>query len=289
MQVRSGIRSKPGAPRFPYARTGRKEYMSHPFVLLDLDDTLLVEEESAYRSFLAAARHLGRRYPIDPEEFVTTVRTCARELWHSMPFYEYAKNIGIASHEALWARFSGESAMEKEMLKHRDRYRIQAWSNALARHDIVDEKLAAELSCLFREERRAKHILFSDAIIFLDRLRDRNVPMALISNGTPDLQREKINACGIERYFRSIVISGEVGCRKPRREIFIYCLERLGCAADEALMIGDRLDTDIRGANDAKITSAWLNREQKENTSGIIPRYEIHSLLDEKLMNAMET
>lgn len=263
--------------------------MSRPFVLLDLDDTLLVEEESACRSFLAAARHLGRRHPIDPEEFATTVRTCARELWHSLPVYEYAKSIGIASHEALWAGFSGESAMEKELRKHRDRYRIQAWSNALARHGIVDEKLAVELSALFREERRAKHILFGDAIIFLDRLRDRNVPIALISNGTPDLQREKIGACGIERYFRSIVISGEVGYRKPRREIFTYCLERLGCAADEALMIGDRLDTDIKGANDMHIRSVWLNREYKVNTSGIVPRYEVHSLLDEKIMNAMET
>ncbi len=262
---------------------------ARPFVLLDLDDTLLVEEESAYRSFLAAARHLGQRYPIDPEEFVTTVRTCARELWHSLPVYDYAKSIGIASHEALWAEFPGESAMEKELRKQRDRYRMQAWTNALARHDIRDEKLAVELSALFREERRAKHILFSDAIIFLDCLRDRNVPMALISNGTPDLQREKITKSGIERYFRSIVISGEVGYRKPRREIFIYCLERLGCAADEALMIGDRLDTDIRGANDARITSVWLNRERKKNTSGILPRYEIHSLLDDILMNAMET
>ncbi len=254
--------------------------MGPMFVLLDLDDTLLVEEDSAYRSFLAVARRLQRRHPVDPEEFVTTARTCARELWYSLPVHDYAKSIGIASHEALWAEFSGESAMEKELRRHRDHYRIQTWINALARHGIRDDMLAAELSDLFREVRGAKHVLFDDAIPFLDRLRDLNAPMALISNGTPDLQREKIGKSGIERYFRSIVISGEVGCRKPRREIFACCLERLGCAADQALMIGDRLDTDIKGANDTRIMSVWLNRERKVNDSGIIPRHEIHSLLD---------
>lgn len=252
--------------------------MSHKNVLLDLDDTLLVEEQSACQSFMAVAAFLKKQHGIVPEEFVSTVRSCARELWYSLPIHGYAKSIGIASHEALWAEFSGENAEQRELRTYRDFYQKHAWLKALGKYNINDEDLAVKLSSLFKEERRKRHILFNDARNFLDLLRDMNMTMALISNGTPDLQWEKIRKSGIENYFQRIVISGEVGHRKPRKEIFSHCLNVMGCTADQAIMIGDRLDTDIRGANEMGITSVWLNRDYRQNLSGIVPDFEIHGL-----------
>lgn len=249
-------------------------------VLIDLDDTLLVEERSAYLSFMAVAEYLGSYHDIIPEEFVATVRAAARELWYSLPAHGYAKSIGIASHEALWAEFSGDTAEQRELLKQRDFYQKHAWLNALGKYNINDEDLAVRLSSLFREERRKRHVLFDDAVMFLDRLREMKVAMALISNGTPDLQREKIRGSGVGHFFRCIAISGEIGHRKPRGEIFMHCLRSLGSSAGQSIMIGDRLDTDIQGANDMGITSVWLNRDCRRNLSGIVPDFEIHGLTE---------
>ncbi len=247
-------------------------------VLIDLDDTLLVEEQSACQSFLSVAKYLGTLHDIIPEEFVKTMRASARELWYSLPTHGYAQSIGIASHEALWAEFSADTPEQRELLEHRDFYQKHAWLNALGKYDIHDEGLAARLSSLFKEERRKRHVLFDDAGNFLDRLHDMNVVMALISNGTPDLQREKIRGSGIGHYFKCIIISGEIGHRKPGREIFSHCLRSMGCSAEEAIMIGDRLDTDIKGANDMNIASVWVNREYRQNLSVIVPDFEVHGL-----------
>jgi len=252
--------------------------VSYKNVLIDLDDTLLVEEQSAHQSFLAAARYLGSFHDIIPAEFVKTIRAEARELWYSLPTHTYAKSIGIAFHEALWAEFSDDNEQQRELWKFKDYYQKQAWANALAKYNINDEDLAARLSSLFKEERRKRHVLFDDAAPFLDRLHDMRVKIFLISNGTPDLQWEKIRKSGIEKYFHGIVISGEIGYRKPRKEIFSYCLNILGSTADQAIMIGDRLETDIKGANDMGIASIWLNRERRKNDTAVVPVYEIHGL-----------
>jgi|WetSurMetagenome_2_1015567.scaffolds.fasta_scaffold1091613_2 hypothetical protein len=67
-------------------------------ILIDLDDTLLIEVESALFSFRAAASRLHALRPeIGVEDFVETARSCAREAWYALPGFEYASGIGISS------------------------------------------------------------------------------------------------------------------------------------------------------------------------------------------------
>ena len=47
-------------------------------------------------------------------------------------------------------------------------------------------------------------------------------------------------------------------------------------------MIGDSLSSDIKGGLNAGIDTCWFNSSQKENTSDVIPKYEISNLLDLK-------
>ena len=49
-------------------------------------------------------------------------------------------------------------------------------------------------------------------------------------------------------YFDLVIGSAEAGVRKPDPAIFRLALAKAGCRADEAVMIGDRLDNDIRPA-----------------------------------------
>ena len=62
--------------------------------------------------------------------------------------------------------------------------------------------------------------------------------------------------------------------------MFEKALKNLNCLPDEALHIGDLLETDIKGANDYKIKSVWLNESQSQNTTGIKPFFEIADILE---------
>jgi putative hydrolase of the HAD superfamily len=77
-----------------------------------------------------------------------------------------------------------------------------------------------------------------------------NLPKAIITNGPSDVQRAAIKAVKLERYFQTILVSGDadVAIAKPNPRIFQIACERLGVEPTDTLMIGDRLDLDVEGA-----------------------------------------
>ena len=86
--------------------------------------------------------------------------------------------------------------------------------------------------------------------------------LSLITNGLGDVQRNRLKASPLERYFgERVFISGEMGCRKPEKVYFEKVLDALGCRkkSGQVLVIGDSLSSDIRGAFNAQLDSAWLN------------------------------
>ncbi len=91
---------------------------------------------------------------------------------------------------------------------------------------------------------------------------------------------------GLDEHLSAIVISEDVGIRKPRDEIFQEVLSRLSVAADETLHVGGSLDADVAGAAAVGIRSAWLTRrvpdpeEALGRHSGPLPDYQIADLAD---------
>ncbi len=84
---------------------------------------------------------------------------------------------------------------------------------------------------------------------------------------------------GVVELFDTIVVSDEVGWRKPRRDIFDAALGRLGVRAEESLFVGDRADMDVLGAQRIGMDAAWINRDGEPLPSGVAaPTYEIRDL-----------
>ena len=71
--------------------------------------------------------------------------------------------------------------------------------------------------------------------------------LGVIANQPPGTP-ERLERYGLARYFDVCVSSGDVGISKPDAAIFHLALERAGCVPGESMMIGDRLDNDIRPA-----------------------------------------
>jgi FMN phosphatase YigB (HAD superfamily) len=81
----------------------------------------------------------------------------------------------------------------------------------------------------------------------------------LISNFThaPVIYKSlrKLDLC---KHFNAIVISEEVGWRKPSPEIFQVALKRLQVPAEDVVYVGDSPIEDIKGAKEAGLTTIFV-------------------------------
>jgi putative hydrolase of the HAD superfamily len=246
-------------------------------LVFDLDDTLIVEEAFAEAAFIETGELAQIRYGLDPRALHRTIRTVCREQWYAFPSHPYCKRIGISSWEGMWSEFLGPDPELKPLREWAPTYRTASWQSALQRHGIDDSELAAEMAETFPRLRRRKHEVFSDARIVLEQF-SVGYSLGLLTNGASDLQRWKIAGAGIGEYFHEVAISGETGFAKPDPRAFELLLSRLGSTAEHAMMIGDRLSTDIQGAQGVGMRAVWVNRSRKERDSPIIPDWEISSL-----------
>jgi len=84
--------------------------------------------------------------------------------------------------------------------------------------------------------------------------------IGVVSNNLLEEQRAKVRHCGFDPYIDALIVSEEAGVSKPDPRIFTIALERLGCAAEDAVMIGDSWTADVEGARAAGVRAIWLNR-----------------------------
>ncbi|MEK7746726.1 MAG: HAD-IA family hydrolase, partial [Elusimicrobiota bacterium] len=81
--------------------------------------------------------------------------------------------------------------------------------------------------------------------------------------------------------FGVVADSARVGSLKPDKGIFEYALSALGAAPPQALMVGDSLPRDMRGAEAAGLEHAWLSGPQGSSRAACCPRaWVLSSLLD---------
>jgi HAD superfamily hydrolase (TIGR01549 family) len=96
--------------------------------------------------------------------------------------------------------------------------------------------------------------------------------LAVVSNfDYSPTARDILDEAGVAGLFAAVVISDEVGWRKPAPTIFVAALSRVGVTAAEALFVGDRADIDVLGAQRLGMRTAWVNPEGEALPSGITP------------------
>ncbi|PXW87509.1 putative hydrolase of the HAD superfamily [Pseudogracilibacillus auburnensis] len=101
--------------------------------------------------------------------------------------------------------------------------------------------------------------------------------IAIITNGSTQRQKAKITNSNLNSYFNLIIISEEVGLSKPDKRIFDLALNKLNVQPEAALFVGDDLEKDIGGCQNANIKGIWFNPHMIKNDTEIKPYAEIHS------------
>ena len=246
-------------------------------ILFDLDDTLMLEKQSARDSVAETIKPVCPGHGINPEDFIETLFETARNLWHNMPTIDYCQQVGISSWEGLWGDFAGNHTILSRLRMIVRDYRITAWSESLRAFHLNPDGIAEELARDFPVNRRKRHILFPETREVLEKL-NGHFKLALITNGTPSIQWEKIRGGKLESYFDTIIISGEFSTKKPDPVLFKAALDQMNIVAGEAIVAGDKLESDIEGANQSGIRSVLINRSKDELPERPVADFIIHDL-----------
>lgn len=252
--------------------------MATTTLIFDLDDTLLAQDDTDERLLLEVAEPIAQQYRVVPNILAHAVLHHAEQLYTEAPMVAYCEAIGISPTECLWGVFAGNSPRLKALARWAETFRHESWFHALTALGIKNHALAEELAARFMQERSVCHMLFPEVEEVLKTLQQR-YQLALLTNGAADMQRTKIAGSRLEPYFKTIVISGEVGIGKPDPQIFRLALAPLAARPAEAVMVGDSLFRDIHGAQQAGIKAIWINRcGGNESQAAITPDARITSL-----------
>lgn len=137
-------------------------------------------------------------------------------------------------------------------------------------------KLADDYSTLHNE----LLCLFDGAFEALQIFNSLNIRMAVITNGTSQNQRGKLERFNLNEFFEFVLVDTEVGYSKPDIRIYELALKKLSLQSDEVWMIGDNLVWDIEAPQKLGIYSVWNDFKQEGLlvNSSIIPDKTIYSI-----------
>jgi 2-haloacid dehalogenase len=220
--------------------------MKYKLFLFDLDDTLLDFQASEKLCFNQTFNHFGI---MDKLEGIHQT-------------YKIQNNL-------LWKQIeSGE--ITKDFLK------VERFKRTLDHHqiEIPPHKMAD-----FYLEQLPQNVVLIDGAIEICKYVKQFGELGIITNGIEYTQRERIKNSELKNYIDFIAVSEECGFAKPDVRFFEFAAHKAKYfLKSETLIVGDRVDADILGANLFGIDSCWFNPHKLENESTAKPTFSINFL-----------
>ena len=137
--------------------------------------------------------------------------------------------------------------------------------------DLPDAALDLGLS--YRAKRDGDARLIPGAAEALRRFRHCGIGLAMITNGSGEVQRAKIERFDLARHFDHIFIEGELGYGKPDQRVYLGAMAALGSEPDETWCVGDNLEWEVAAPQRLGIYSVWVDPagEGPPADSGVTP------------------
>lgn len=220
--------------------------MKYLYLLFDADDTLFDFPRASARAFSFMCGRHG--IPDTPE---------VRQLYHQI-------------NEVLWAAFDrGEVTKEFVTLERYVRFlRVLGSAEDSAR---CNEDYLSALGEGVYPLPHAEEVCRT--------LAERGHRLYIVTNAVASVQRSRLKGSVFSRYITDAFISEDAGASKPSAAYYDYVRRRLpDLTAENCLVIGDSLATDIRGANNAGLPCCWFNPGGKPRPSDLRIDYEITDL-----------
>ena len=215
-------------------------------ISFDVDGTLWDFEGAMWRGLDAALREVRRINPEGTENLTV----------------DYLDRAWVVERDRQWGTITDLVEL-----------RYDAMRRAFADIDTPDSHLANRATDAYVEERNRNNVPFDDVVPGLEGLHG-SYTLGTLTNGS--MRPERL---GLENYFEFIVMSVEHGgIEKPDPRIFEIAVREARCDPHELLHVGDHIEYDVRGANDAGVRSVWLNRKCENPPTDVKPDLEVQSM-----------
>lgn len=208
-------------------------------VFFDLDHTLWDFDANSVLSF---KKIFGQYHPtIDTSTFI---------------------EIYAPINQACWKLYQVDKITHEEL-----RYSRLRQTFDILNYTISDQEIDL-ISHLYIEFMPDNNQLFDGAIEILNYLQPK-YNLHIITNGFAEVQGKKISKSGLGGYFKTITNSEMAGVKKPHRSIFEFALSLAKVRKENAIMIGDCIDADVRGAIDFGMQAILFDEKKSHSVEGI--------------------
>ncbi len=187
-------------------------------LLLDLDDTLL-DDRGAMSAAVLAFRAKHDLIPEVPDEALASQ-------WDE-------------AGRSLWRRLAANEVTFEEQR----RMRLRTVFNLRVSDEEADGLFADYLN-LYEQH----WTLLPGALEFI--AASSHLPRIIVTNGRRRQAQRKLDKCGLAMHFTGLVTPDDCGARKPDLAIFRHALSLLEAKAEDTMMIGDNLESDIAPARE---------------------------------------
>lgn len=107
------------------------------------------------------------------------------------------------------------------------------------------------------------NIEFVPGIIEILEYLSRRYNLSIVSNAISNVSRSAMKKFDLEKYFDYIVLSHDLGIRKPDPEIFNFVLNSWGINGREVFHVGDSLENDVQGGKNAGMKTVLIGKKNK--------------------------
>lgn len=201
-------------------------------LFFDLDRTLWDFDSNSHQELLQLFRshQLHQKGISLPKEFIKVYKKINQECWE-----KYRNNL-----------------LSKERLRS-ERFQL-----TLEYFGIDDSELAKKIGKDYVNNSPYRTKLIPYSIELLNDLKE-HYQLHIITNGFEEVQYIKVQQSGLSNYFKHIITSEAAGVKKPDPIIFHYAFKKTGANANDSIMIGDDLSTDIKGALAVGMKALYYN------------------------------
>ncbi len=224
-------------------------------ILFDLDDTILAFTQSADPTWRRICENFAPRLKgPTPEDLYNAIDTSRNWFWDDPERHRRGRlDLPKARRDIVLA--------------------------ALQNLQIDDPVVAHEIADTYSIERESVHP-FPGAIETLHELKEKGVRMALITNGSEQAQRKKIDQFGLADFFDYILIEGEFGIGKPDERVYRQAMKKLSVEPEDCWMVGDNLEWEVEVPQNLGIFAVWVDAADRglPSTSTVKPDRVISSI-----------
>jgi len=188
---------------------------------------------------------LMRQRTEETELFDRGVRNLAKYLRKKgyKPSFKKLKQVEAELRDEA-SRFRDKTSIEVDAAD-----RMAVLLNTVGVHVSPKDELTGEAVLAFYKPIIDDMTIYQDSVEFLRTLKKDGYKLALVSNAASDIAVMKAaKQLGVAKFFNKMVVSSQIGVRKPSSAVYMEALNALKVNPREAVFIGDLIGTDITGA-----------------------------------------